>query len=61
MSVHYDVDGAIVVITADRPAVANAIDRRLSQPLIAAVEGHAVAGGLDRYAAGAWRRAEATR
>jgi enoyl-CoA hydratase len=111
MSVHYDVDGAIVVVTIDRPEVANAIDRptadaladafrrfdadpalsvavltgaggkfccgadlkamrsgdparvsrvaadgdgpvgptrlRLAKPVIAAVEGHAVAGGLE--------------
>jgi len=108
MTVHYDVDGAVAIVTIDRPEVANAVDRetaerlveafhrfdddpalsvailtgaggkfcaggdlkamldgsgivvtpdgpgplgpsrmRLSKPVIAAVEGHAVAGGLE--------------
>jgi enoyl-CoA hydratase len=108
MAVHYEPDGAVVVVTIDRPAVRNAVDRdtakglvdafrrfeadealavailtgagsafcagadlkavatgsgnrispgeegplgptrmRLSKPVIAAVEGHAVAGGLE--------------
>ena len=33
MSVHYDVDGAIAVITRDRPEVANAIDRPTAEEL----------------------------
>lgn len=108
MTIHYETDGALVVVTIDRPAVRNAVDRltaaalveafrrfdaddalavailtgadgafcagadlravaagrsnrmtvdgdgplgptrmRLSKPVIAAVEGHAVAGGLE--------------
>jgi enoyl-CoA hydratase len=33
MSVHYDVDGPIVVVTIDRPEVANAIDRPTAEAL----------------------------
>jgi enoyl-CoA hydratase/carnithine racemase len=33
MSVHYDVDGAIAIITLDRPEVANAIDRPTAEEL----------------------------
>ncbi len=72
MAVHYEADAPIVVITLDRPEVANAIDRPtaddpervtrvtpdgdgpvgptrmfLAKPVIAAIEGHAVAGGLE--------------
>jgi enoyl-CoA hydratase len=36
MSVHYEVDGPIVVITLDRPEVANAIDRPTADELAAA-------------------------
>ena len=36
MSVRYDVDGPIVVITLDRPEVANAIDRPTAEELAAA-------------------------
>ena len=33
MSIHYDVQGPIVVITIDRPEVANAIDRPTAEAL----------------------------
>src|ERR671918_1188602 len=33
MAVHYDVDGPIVVVTIDRPEVANAIDRPTAEAL----------------------------
>jgi hypothetical protein len=33
MSVHYEVDGPIVVVTLDRPEVANAIDRPTADAL----------------------------
>jgi len=36
MSVHFDPDGSIVVITIDRPEVANAIDRPTAEQLAAA-------------------------
>ena len=36
MSVRYEVDGPIVVITIDRPEVANAIDRPTADELAAA-------------------------
>ncbi len=36
MSVHYDTDGPVVVITIDRPDVANAIDRPTAAELVAA-------------------------
>jgi enoyl-CoA hydratase len=93
MSVHYEAEGRVAIVTIDRPEVANAVDRPtadalveaftafgagadlkamrsgdpervsrvepdgdgpvgptrmlLSKPVIAAVEGHAVAGGLE--------------
>lgn len=36
MAVHYDVDGPIVVVTIDRPEVANAVDRPTAETLAAA-------------------------
>ncbi len=36
MSVHYDTEGPVVVITIDRPDVANAIDRPTAEELVAA-------------------------
>ncbi len=33
MAVHYEVDGPIVVVTIDRPEVANAIDRPTAEAL----------------------------
>jgi enoyl-CoA hydratase len=36
MAVHYEVDGSIVVVTLDRPEVANAIDRPTADALAAA-------------------------
>ena len=33
MSIRYDVDGAVVVVTIDRPEVANAIDRETARAL----------------------------
>ncbi len=38
MSVNYDRDGPVLVITIDRPEVANAIDRPTAQELVAAFE-----------------------
>jgi len=62
MSVHFDPDGPIVVITIDRPEVANAIDRPTAEQLAAAFrrfdadESLAVAvltGANGRFCAGA--------
>jgi len=62
MSVHYEPDGAIVVVTIDRPEVANAIDRTTAEALAAAFrrfaadEALAVAvltGANGRFCAGA--------
>ena len=62
MSVHYDVDGPIVVVTLDRPEVANAIDRPTADALATAFrrfeadESLAVAvltGANGRFCAGA--------
>ncbi len=62
MSVHYDPDGPIVVVTIDRPEVANAIDRPTAEALAAAFrrfdadESRAVAvltGANGRFCAGA--------
>lgn len=36
MAVHYETDGAIVVVTIDRPEVRNAVDRQTAQELAAA-------------------------
>jgi enoyl-CoA hydratase len=33
MAVHYEPDGAIVVVTIDRPEVANAVDRPTADAL----------------------------
>ena len=38
MSVHYQSDGPVAVLTIDRPEVANAIDRPTAQQLVAAQE-----------------------
>jgi enoyl-CoA hydratase len=62
MSVHFDPDGPIVVVTIDRPEVANAIDRPTAEQLAAAFrrfdadESLSVAvltGANDRFCAGA--------
>jgi enoyl-CoA hydratase len=36
MSVHYDTDGRVAVVTIDRPDVANAVDRPTAEKLVAA-------------------------
>ncbi|HEV2815215.1 MAG TPA: crotonase/enoyl-CoA hydratase family protein [Solirubrobacteraceae bacterium] len=38
MSVHYDADGPVVVVTIDRPEVANAIDRPTARALVDSFE-----------------------
>jgi len=62
MSVNYDSDGPVVVITIDRPAVANAIDRPTGEQLVSAFSRFdaddtlAVAvltGGAGKFSAGA--------
>ncbi len=53
MPIHYEVDGAIVVVTIDRPAC----EYRHGVATIATGE---LVDGLGRYAAGAWRE-EASR
>lgn len=62
MSVHYEVDGAVAVVTLDRPDVANAIDRPIGEELAGAFrrfdgdEGVAVAvltGAHGKFCAGA--------
>jgi enoyl-CoA hydratase len=62
MSIHYETDGRVVVITIDRPEVANAIDRPTAEALadgfrrFEADESHAVAvltGANGKFCAGA--------
>jgi enoyl-CoA hydratase len=62
MSIHYETDGRVVVITLDRPEVANAIDRPTAEALangfrrFEADESHAVAvltGANGKFCAGA--------
>ena len=62
MSVHYEVDGAVVIVTLDRPDVANAIDRPTAEELAGAFrrfdgdDGVAVAvltGANGKFCAGA--------
>ena len=38
MTVHYETDGAVVVVTIDRPEVANAVDRPTADALVGAFE-----------------------
>jgi enoyl-CoA hydratase len=38
MTVHYRIDGAVAVVTIDRPEVANAVDRPTADALVAAFE-----------------------
>ena len=47
MSVRYDVDGPIAVITIDRPEVANAIDRPTAEALVDAFRGFDADGSLS--------------
>ena len=36
MSVHYEIDGPVAVVTIDRPEVANAVDRPTGEALVGA-------------------------
>ena len=38
MTVHYDVDGAVAIVTIDRPEVANAVDRETAERLVGAFQ-----------------------
>ena len=38
MTVHYETDGAVVIVTIDRPEVANAVDRVTAEELVEAFE-----------------------
>jgi enoyl-CoA hydratase len=62
MSIHYEVDGPVAIVTIDRPDVANAIDRPTAEALVAAFrdfeadESLAVAvlaGAQEKFSAGA--------
>jgi enoyl-CoA hydratase/carnithine racemase len=49
VTVHYDTDGPVVVVTIDRPEVANAVDRPTADT-------GEMGAGLDDYASGGWRQ-----
>ena len=38
MTVHFEADGSVAIVTIDRPAVANAVDRETANALVAAFE-----------------------
>jgi 1,4-dihydroxy-2-naphthoyl-CoA synthase len=64
VSVRYERDGPVAVVTIDRPEVANAIDRPTAQALADAFRGGMdtlqtgeLFEGLSRYAGVAWRDA----
>jgi 1,4-dihydroxy-2-naphthoyl-CoA synthase len=62
MSVHYESDGPVAVLTIDRPEVANAIDAPTALELadafrhgIDTLQTGEMVGGLESYEAGSWR------
>jgi enoyl-CoA hydratase len=54
MTVHYETDGPVAIVTFDRPDVANAIDRPTADELAAALR------RFDDDASGGWRTGAAT-
>ena len=38
MTVHFETEGPVAIVTIDRPAVANAVDRATADALVAAFE-----------------------